>query len=221
MNNIKRPVPLNGDWYNKNISDLIYIWLQCHVYKGKDKKGEDMYFVYISKSLNRQIANETKRDIRTVRARLRKLEEYNFIKRTKVLNKEGSKYMEVYELPSVGQYHKIGKDTLNYLINTTNDDVIKVYSYLLYKCNNVNYNYLFSIKEIVEEVLGLNYSKDSNREKAKDLLDMLIKIGLLKLTDKRIRVDTAKGFTSYLRVEEIKEKVERESVLVTKKMNNY
>lgn len=75
-------------------------------------------------------------------------------------------------------YFNIPLDTLKYLINNTNNFVIKVYIYLG-TCWNINpQHYEFTLKELCEH-LGLNYKNYCSR--IRDNLDLLLKLGLIDI----------------------------------------
>lgn len=75
-------------------------------------------------------------------------------------------------------FFKVPLDTLQYLINTVKELVIKTYIYLG-KCNDINPGeYAFTLKEICEH-LGVNYTKSTSRSRIRDAIDVLRKIGLI------------------------------------------
>lgn len=79
-------------------------------------------------------------------------------------------------------FFKIPLDTLRFIQNTVQEDVIKIYIYLgqRYKYAAINgYKYSFTIKEIVEH-LGLCVNSESSRAFVKDGLDALMNNGLIK-----------------------------------------
>jgi len=76
---------------------------------------------------------------------------------------------------------KIPLDTLRFIQNTIQEDVIKIYIYLgqRHKYAVMNgYKYSFSIKEIAEH-LGLSVTSESSRIFVKDGLDALMNNGLI------------------------------------------
>lgn len=75
-------------------------------------------------------------------------------------------------------YFNIPLETLQYLINTVKELVVKTYIYLG-ACNNINpNNYTFTLKELCEH-LGVNYTKSDSRNRIRDSLDILRKIGVI------------------------------------------
>ncbi len=78
-------------------------------------------------------------------------------------------------------YFNIPLDTLRYLLDTVKELVIKIYIYLGI-CNNVSpNNYVFTIKELCEH-LNINYSHTASRDRIRNCLDLLKKLGLVNYT---------------------------------------
>lgn len=78
-------------------------------------------------------------------------------------------------------FFKIPLDTLRFIQNTVQEDVIKIYIYLgqRYKYAAINgYKYSFTIKEIAEH-LGLSINSENGRAFVKDGLDALMNNGLI------------------------------------------
>lgn len=78
-------------------------------------------------------------------------------------------------------FFKIPLDTLRFIQNTIQEDVIKIYIYLgqRYKYATMNgFKYSFSIKEIIEH-LGLSTNSENSRAFVKDGLDALMNNGLI------------------------------------------
>jgi len=79
-------------------------------------------------------------------------------------------------------FFKMPLDTLRFIQNTIQEDVIKIYIYLgqRYKYASMNgYKYSFTIKEIAEH-LGLSVNSSNSRILIKDGLDALMNNGLIK-----------------------------------------
>ena len=78
-------------------------------------------------------------------------------------------------------------DTLRFIQNTIQEDVIKIYIYLgqrnKYALMN-GYKYSFTIKEIAEH-LGLSLNSESSRTFIKDGLDALMNNGLINFVSYR------------------------------------
>ena len=90
---------------------------------------------------------------------------------------------EYYLLPRKEDvFFKIPLDTLRFIQNTIQEDVIKIYIYLgqRYKFASMNgFKYSFTIKEIAEH-LGLSINSENSRIFVKDGLDALMNNGLIE-----------------------------------------
>lgn len=124
LENTRRLPSGEGFMDNKNFNDLIYAYLQAVSYRDPNKKDR---YVWKRDFIKRDVAKILKINFRTFQRRFDYLVENGY-----VIVKD-----EVYELPKISEYNfYIPLDTLKYLINTTNEDVIKIYVYLgqLKKC---------------------------------------------------------------------------------------
>lgn len=75
-------------------------------------------------------------------------------------------------------YFNIPLETLQYLLDTVKELVIKTYIYLG-ACNNINpNNYTFTLKELCEH-LGISYTSQNGRNRIKNCLDILQKLKLI------------------------------------------
>ena len=74
-------------------------------------------------------------------------------------------------------FQLIELDTLRYLVNTSNSEVIKVYAYLLNKSQNF-VNYSFTGKELAIAI-GYDYKQKNTKNKIKDIILFLENNGLL------------------------------------------
>ena len=92
---------------------------------------------------------------------------------------------QYYVLPQRQEiFFKIPLNTLRFIQNTIQEDVIKIYIYLgqRHKYASLNgFKYSFTIKEVVEH-LGLSVSSQNSRAFVKDGLDALMNNGLIKFT---------------------------------------
>ena len=114
------------------------------------------------------------------------------IKSTKTLRKYLNILIETGYVEDMGDYYllpkkqeiffKIPLDTLRFIQNTIQEDVIKIYIYLgqRYKYAKINgLKYSFTFKEIAEH-LGLSLTSENSRIFVKDGLDALMNNGLIK-----------------------------------------
>lgn len=76
-------------------------------------------------------------------------------------------------------YFKIPLDTLQYLLDTVKEEVVKVYIYLGVRYGTKPGEYLFTNKELCDH-LGLNYQNNSGR--ITNILDALNKFGLINFS---------------------------------------
>jgi len=114
------------------------------------------------------------------------------IKSTKTLKKYLNILIDTGYLRDEGPYYvlenkeniffKIPLDTLRFIQNTIQEDVIKIYIYLgqRYQYGKENqFKYSFTIKEIAEH-LGLSVTSENSRNFVKDGLDALMNNGLIR-----------------------------------------
>lgn len=124
LENTRRLPSGEGFMDNKNFNDLIYAYLQAVSYRDPNKKDR---YVWKRDFIKKDVAKTLKINFRTFQRRFNYLVENGY-----VIVKD-----EIYELPKISEYNfYIPLDTLKYLIDTTNEDVIRMYVYLgqLKKC---------------------------------------------------------------------------------------
>lgn len=98
-----------------------------------------------------------------------------YLKERGYIREEGEEYIL---LNPEKYYFNIPLETLQYLVNTVKELVIKTYVYLGV-CDNINpNNYTFTLKELCEH-LGINYTKSESRNRIRDSLDILRKVGVI------------------------------------------
>ena len=90
---------------------------------------------------------------------------------------KGSKKKCYYLPEEKSHFQLIELDTLRYLVNTSNSEVIKVYAYLLNKSQNF-VNYSFTGKELAIAI-GYDYKQKNTKNKIKDIILFLENNGLL------------------------------------------
>lgn len=91
------------------------------------------------------------------------------------LKKEDKRYIIINP---ENYFFQIPLETIQYLINTVKEFVIKIYIYLGTRYRQKE-DYNFTVKELAFQ-LGINYSKANNRNRIFDAIDILAKIGLIK-----------------------------------------
>lgn len=76
-------------------------------------------------------------------------------------------------------FFQIPLETVQYFVNTVKEFVIKIYIYLGTRYRQKE-DYNFTLKELAYQ-LGINYTKTSSRNRISDALDVLVKLGLIKV----------------------------------------
>ena len=163
---------------NKNIDGRLYAYLQSKSMP-----------VLINKNGNKQY--ETRVDKFDIGSQ-QKLCDAIGIKSTKTLRKYLKILIDTGYVEDIGEYYllpkkqeiffKIPLQTLRFIQNTIQEDVIKIYIYLgqRYKFAQMNgLKYSFTFKEITEH-LGLSLTSENSRIFVKDGLDALMNNGLIK-----------------------------------------
>lgn len=91
--------------------------------------------------------------------------------------------VKAYVLPQdYKTFQFVPLNTMRFLVNTTNRNVINVYGYLLNK-SKYKENYTFTYKELVINALGYNADTSGIEQKAKDCLSLLKMIGLVEYSE--------------------------------------
>ena len=119
MEDNKRRMPTgDGIMNDKMFNDLIYAYLQSVSYR--DPSKEDRY-VWKRDFIKKDVAKDLKMNFRTFQRK------FNYL----VNNGYVIVGIETYELPKISKWNfYMPLETLKYLVATTNEDVIKVYTYL-------------------------------------------------------------------------------------------
>lgn len=208
---LTKNIPLEGDFMKKSIDDRIYGYLQLNSYKGVDKDNNVIYFVYKQDHNITAISKNLKINRRTTGRKMENLIKSGYIEESTVLSKKGDEEVPCYIIKKIDlAYQKIDYDTLRLLVYTTQDYVIKIYVYLLnaiYK----NPHYEFTYKELMYECLGIKSTHNSrDYDIVKSCLELLIRLKLLKLTQKKkVKYIDGKQKTFYFVVQEIKTKLDK------------
>lgn len=108
------------------------------------------------------------------------------------LKKEDKRYIIVNP---EDYFFQIPLETVQYLVNTVKEFVIKIYIYLGTRYRQKE-DYNFTIKELAFQ-LGINYSKTGSRSRISDALDVLTKIGLIKIQTTYIDKKPAFNLTEF------------------------
>lgn len=193
---MKKSIPLDKSFMTKNANDWIYGYFQSKSYV--DKNG--LTFCYINDIVQADMVrlipvdqNGKKPGKMKISNDIKKLMNLGFIIKGKVIDMNNQE-IEAYILPFDKQqlYKLIPLNTLIYLLNVSNQNVIKTYVYLLNKFQwkmQSNEFYCFTYKELIKECLGM---KSTTNERdyilIKHILNCLVKFKLINvgLTHKTI-----------------------------------
>ena len=164
---------------NKKIDGRLYAYLQSKSmpFLIDDGNGKKNYETRVNKGelgTQKELCEEVKiKSPKTLRKYLKILIDTGYI--------EDKEYY--YLLPKKEDiFFKIPLDTLRFIQNTIQEDVIKIYIYLgqRYKYAEVNnVKYSFTIKQVAKH-LGLSQTSENSRSFVKDGLDVLMNNGLIK-----------------------------------------
>lgn len=190
--NLNRVIPLTKDFMeDKKTNDIVWGFLQIHSYKTKDNKR----IVYKSQAKTYDIYNYFMKDKEktdkpiiseaTIRNTIKLYKKIKIITEEKVLDNY-NRLVDVYVLKQdFERFQFIKTNTLKYLVDTSNLNVIKVYTYLLnkfiYKKKN-NDKYSFTKKELCESI-GYSYRKESI-DKLNNILTCLKNNGLIQYSQR-------------------------------------
>ena len=163
---------------NKNIDGRLYAYLQSKSMPVliEESNGKKNYETRVDKGelgTQAQLCEKVKiKSPKTFRKYLKILIETGYVEDKGVY----------YLLPRKEDiFFKIPLDTLRFIQNTIQEDVIKIYIYLgqRYKYAKINgFKYSFTIKEVAKH-LGLSESSENSRSFIKDGLDVLMNNGLI------------------------------------------
>lgn len=194
---------------DKKLNDIIYGFFQTHSYLTTDKKrycwkqevsaGKILdYFKEIETSID-NIPKE-----RTIRDMAKLFTNCGVLSEGEINNKK------VYFLPDLkgGEYVYIKTETLKFLVNTANSNVIKIYAFLKKKQQqhhdfNFKEPYRFSKSKLLE-VIGYcgNGTHGDSLKKIDDILNCLINNGLIKAHQEWFKTNS-KNVTQYYVLDDV------------------
>ena len=189
----KRRFPVEEKFMNKKVSDMLYGYLQSiSTTKPNEETDDDKSMtriVYKTDYSHTNVQNHFGVDengkyvfqrLAVTRA-MRVLIQFGYVRERKIRGKKGN-FVEVYELPYNEQntFQYIPLETLRFLLNTCNPNVIKLYIYFLNSYNNFGDEFEFTNKRLLKDCFGLvsNSNKKANDE-LKDRLQMLKDLNLV------------------------------------------
>lgn len=180
-----RRMPVEEDWFNKKLNDIVYGYLQClgsQHYEGK-KIIVELPKTEFNKNLTQLKKILGVKDKRTITAAINKLKEAGYIA------EDDEKFTFPYDENNF--YITIEKQFLKYLCDTANSNVIKIYVYLKFKSNNIQ-NYHFTLKEL-KLMMGYAESTKTCDEMIRNCLACLEKQKIIKTENTYVDVDSSKG----------------------------
>lgn len=174
---------------DKSIDLQIYELFQTKSYVTKDK----IRFCYKSGLTQQGMYNEYKKSysdnnikcisFNTFRKYWKTLFDKSMITNGEVTDISGKEKVKAYILPQdYKTFQFVPLETMQFLVNATNRNVINIYGYLLNK-SKYKENYTFTLKELVVNALGYNSETSGIEQKAKDCLSLLEIIGLIEYTE--------------------------------------
>lgn len=178
-----RKIPLKEDFMmTKTVSARIYGYLQCKSYLTEDKRRYVLMTDCTPTTIQRGMLekngdmNPQSISLGTIKSGISLFKKSELIVQGEVMIKGSKK--KCYYLPEErSHFQLIELDTLRYLVNTSNSEVIKVYAYLLNKSQNF-VNYSFTGKELAIAI-GYDYKQKNTKNKIKDIILFLENNGLL------------------------------------------
>ncbi len=193
--NSKR-IPMEDRFMKKKVNDILYGYLQSvsqfdgkttFVYKDRVNFSE-METIFRGQFKRKKLSRDFKF-----------LQSIGLIEEGTILSVRGEE-TDVYILPfnDKNLYRIIPLDTLRFLIDTANANVIKIYVYLLYKFNfGKCVGYEFTQKELLE-ALKIKSHHERDRNMIKNILVCLKNNGLIEYEQKwKINEKSSIGTTKY------------------------
>lgn len=179
----------NNILQDKSIDLQIYELFQTKSYITKDK----IRFCYKIGLTQQSLYNEYKEcydsnnkkciSFNTFRKYWKTLFDKGMILNGEVSDMSGKDKVKAYILPQdYKTFQFVPLDTMQFLVNATNRNVINIYGYLLNK-SKYKENYTFTLKELVVNALGYNAETSGIEQKAKDCLSLLEMIGLIEYAE--------------------------------------
>lgn len=190
----ERAIYIQGEFMKKTYNDLIFAFFQIN------SKCDGEGVRYCDTKINNvpivtAICDTLRMKDKTVRRKIEKLIDGGFV------IKEEDRYL----IPKILKgFQYIDLYTLEYLVNTVNLNVIKVYAYLLNKVKNVDEHYIFSKKELIQNCLGVkSITHDRDYVIIEDILNCLQANDLLVLTETKKVFNFGEAKTFYYQIENL------------------
>lgn len=192
---------------DKTINDIIYGYLQLHSYLKQDKNGIQYNTRYVYKddlSINklqeyfRQNVHKCNISLSTLKRVISKLIQNNLLQQSIINNKDA------YIIPYQTRYFvQIKTDVLEYLTNTANRNVIKIYIYLKARYNyKYPDKYLFSKRQLLSAIGYKSLSTDNYRMIG-DILLCLSNNQLIRCHQEYTKANNSFNKTKYYVLDEV------------------
>lgn len=162
---------------DSNVDAELYAYL-LSISKGEkevDKNGNKRGKTYVL--LNDIPPQKKLAEILNYKSRQTIASHMKYLKDNNYIQKEKDRYII---LNPEDYFFQVPLDTLQYLLDTVKEMTIKVYIYLGTRYQQSN-EYLFTLKELCHQ-LGISYDKTQNRNRIKNILDLLKEIKLINYT---------------------------------------
>lgn len=191
-----RIIPLTENFMkNKNIYDKVWAYFQIHSYVGNDQNGIKHRFIYNNLTDNINLYKDICNDefcyntfIKKYNIFMKPEEGNDFISKGKIVDLYNNIIDVHYLKEDFSLYKMIPLETLEYLFNTSNSNVIKIYTYLL-NCHSFsklkNTNYKFTLGELS---LSIGYTSRCYNKTITHILEHLNSIGLISYHLERLKV---------------------------------
>lgn len=181
----KRRMPLDEAFIkDKKVSDLVYGKFQIESKFTEKGESRVMESVKLNKS---QWAKDLGLSRPTLDTKIK------YLKKAKLIVDKG----DYFEIPEFGKrYFLIPDDTLRFLVNTTNADVIKVYSHIggLWAMNVKAAS--FTQNQLLE-LLGYDKKRTANHKKISDILLLLKNNGLVETEEQQRGINKVQFVTGF------------------------
>lgn len=169
---------------DKKVSDLVYGKFQLESKFTEKGESRVMDKVCLKKS---EWAKELEMSRPTLDTKIK------YLKKVKLILDKG----EVFEIPEFGKkYFLIPDETLRFLVNTSNADVIKVYTHLGGLWKQCSDTASFTQNQLLS-LLGYATNKPTNHKKIADILLTLKNNGLLAWEERRVGVNSVQFITKF------------------------
>lgn len=167
---------------DKKMDDRVYGYMQANSYLTDDKVRYCWKTDMSAKNIKAGLSEKRKETIseNTIRNNLKLMQAANLIKEETINRKKAYVLIQLIS----GNYVFVKTKTLKYLVDTANENVIKIYAFLkqkqeLHKKGKYDEQYCFTENKLLE-VLGYASNETRNHSMIKNILDCLVNDELIK-----------------------------------------